>query len=136
MKHGFFQSIENYSEHQLLSLEKVLSELVFNEQGLITVITQDVNTKTVLMLAWMNREALEHTLETGQVTYWSRSRNELWVKGATSGNTQKLESISFDCDGDAILCQVHQTGGACHTGRDHCFYLEVDRKNNQVRVNK
>jgi phosphoribosyl-AMP cyclohydrolase len=86
------------------------------------------------MLAWMNKAALSETLATGYVTYWSRSRNQRWVKGETSGHTQELVSLSIDCDGDAILCQVNQTGAACHTGRKHCFYLQVDTQRQIVRV--
>ena len=86
------------------------------------------------MLAWMNKEALDNTLRTGNVTYWSRSRQELWIKGATSGHTQELVSLSIDCDGDAILCLVNQKGAACHTGRKHCFYLRADNKEQKIQV--
>lgn len=89
---------------------------------LVAAIAQDAETHQVLMLAWMNQEALEKTLETQQATYWSRSRNSLWVKGESSGNTQKVISVSYDCDGDAILLTVHQHGGACHTGEISCFH--------------
>jgi phosphoribosyl-AMP cyclohydrolase len=78
------------------------------------------------MLAWMNRDALAATIATGQATYWSRSRNELWIKGATSGHTQTVTSISLDCDGDAILLKVKQVGGACHTGKRSCFHNSVE----------
>lgn len=134
MKRSYFQSLENRASENELELVDVLNELAFDARGLIPVITQDSETREVLMLAWMNLEALNQTLKTGFVTYWSRSRQELWVKGATSGHTQELVSISFDCDGDAILCRVNQVGGASHTGREHCFYLQVDRKRNKVRV--
>ena len=77
------------------------------------------------MVAWMNQEALEKTLLTGNVTYWSRSRNQLWVKGESSGHTQRLISIRYDCDGDALLLEVDQTGAACHTGERSCFYREI-----------
>lgn len=90
--------------------------------GLVPVVAQDVTSHAVLMLAWMNREALEETLETGQVTYYSRSRSCLWRKGETSGNTQELRSIAIDCDGDALLVKVVQRGPACHTGQPSCFY--------------
>ena len=134
MKNDFFLSLENLAGGQRIDLETVLGKLIFNEQGLIPVIAQDATTKTVLMLAWMNHDALIATLKTGRMTYWSRSRNELWVKGATSGHTQELVTLSIDCDGDALLCLIHQKGGACHTQREHCFYLEVDRELNQVKV--
>jgi phosphoribosyl-AMP cyclohydrolase len=100
----------------------------FNADGLIAAIAQDTETGEVLMLAWMNADALAATIETGTVTYWSRSRSALWVKGETSGNTQKLVSAHIDCDQDAILLRVNQTGGACHTGRANCFYRKITGK--------
>lgn len=96
--------------------------LRFERGELIAAIAQDSQTKEVLMLAWMNLEALEKTLVTGQATYWSRSRNSIWVKGETSGHTQKVRSISYDCDADALLLVVDQTGAACHTGERSCFH--------------
>lgn len=90
--------------------------------GLIPVIVQDSKTLEVLMLAYANREALEHTLKTGKGTYWSRSRQELWVKGETSGHTQKIVSVATDCDYDTLLYVVEQTGPACHTGKKSCFF--------------
>ncbi len=89
---------------------------------LIPAVAQDAQTGEVLMLAYMNRESLALTLVTGKATYWSRSRNELWVKGATSGHTQEVVSISLDCDGDALLLKVNQVGAACHTGGKTCFH--------------
>ena len=133
MKHAYFQSIERLSCDKSLPLKKVLDELVFNQQGLIPVITQDAKSRSILMLAWMNQTSLERTLNTGYMTYWSRSRHCLWKKGETSGHTQALISMSFDCDGDAILCQVNQQGAACHTGRRGCFYLNVDRDRRLIR---
>ena len=100
-------------------------ESIFDRGELVAVIAQDLLSSEVLMLAWMNREALTITLETGRVTYWSRSRNELWEKGATSGHTQKLCAISYDCDGDALLIKVEQTGAACHTGSHSCFSRDI-----------
>jgi phosphoribosyl-AMP cyclohydrolase len=98
---------------------------------LIPAIAQDAKSGEVLMLAYMNTESLAQTLATGQATYWSRSRNELWVKGATSGHTQEVLSISLDCDGDALLLKVNQVGAACHTGDKTCFHnpitLSVDK---------
>jgi phosphoribosyl-AMP cyclohydrolase len=90
--------------------------------GLVPVIVQDAKTKEVLMLAYANKEALENTLKTGKGTYWSRSRNELWVKGETSGHTQKVTRVVADCDYDAVLYIVEQTGSACHTGDYSCFH--------------
>jgi phosphoribosyl-AMP cyclohydrolase len=98
---------------------------------LIPAIAQDAKSGEVLMLAYMNTESLAQTLATGQATYWSRSRNELWVKGATSGHTQEVISISLDCDGDSLLLKVNQVGAACHTGDKTCFHnpitLSVDK---------
>ncbi|MEM1147918.1 MAG: phosphoribosyl-AMP cyclohydrolase [Pseudomonadota bacterium] len=98
----------------------------FNSDGLIAAIAQDAETHQVLMMAWMNADALEATIKTGRATYWSRSRQELWVKGETSGNTQHIVDVYIDCDQDAILLRVNQTGGACHTGRPACFYRKID----------
>lgn len=99
--------------------------LTYNDQGLIPAIAQDAASHEVLMMAWMNAEAIERTLQTGHVTYWSRSRKAFWVKGETSGNTQELVSLRVDCDRDCLLMLVRQTGPACHTGRRTCFYTDV-----------
>ncbi len=99
--------------------------LCYNDAGLIPAIAQDAQTGEVLMMAWMNAAAVTQTLATGQVTYWSRSRQEFWVKGATSGNRQELVDFRIDCDRDCLLVTVNQTGPACHTGRRTCFYTEV-----------
>ncbi len=98
------------------------SEIVFNAEGLIPAIAQQHDSGEVLMMAWMNREALAETLETGRVCYYSRSRNALWRKGESSGQIQRLVELRLDCDGDTILLQVDQTGVACHTGRRNCFF--------------
>tara|TARA_Y100000991_G_scaffold136911_1_gene103226 strand:+ start:74 stop:475 length:402 start_codon:yes stop_codon:yes gene_type:complete len=116
-----------------VDLAEFLDAVKFNDQGLVPAIAQDSASGTVLMLAWMNRTSIEQTLASGSVTYFSRSRQSLWQKGETSGNTQRLLSMQFDCDGDAILMQVNQTGPACHTERPNCFYLEVQGR--QVVVN-
>ncbi len=99
--------------------------LKFNEAGLLPAIAQQHDTGEVLMMAWMNADAVAQTLETGQVTYWSRSRAEFWVKGKTSGHTQKLIDMRIDCDRDCILVLVDQVGAACHTNRRTCFYTSV-----------
>jgi phosphoribosyl-AMP cyclohydrolase len=99
-----------------------LDELAFDEHGLIPVIAQDADNGDVLMFAWANREALERTLAEGRMVYWSRSRQELWRKGDTSGNVQHVEEIRVDCDGDVILARIHQRGPACHTGERSCFF--------------
>ncbi|WP_029681827.1 bifunctional phosphoribosyl-AMP cyclohydrolase/phosphoribosyl-ATP diphosphatase HisIE [Picosynechococcus sp. NKBG15041c] len=103
-----------------------LDQVRFNEQGLVPAIAQDYLDGTVLMLAWMNRESLQKTMETGEAWYWSRSRQELWHKGATSGHIQKVQSLRYDCDSDAILMAIEQIGDiACHTGERSCFH-QVD----------
>lgn len=101
------------------------SQLKFDANGLIPAIAQDAETNQVLMLAYMNRESIEKTLETGYATYFSRSRRQLWRKGETSGHTQRLVAMRYDCDGDTLLLTVRQTGAACHTGAKSCFFNEV-----------
>ncbi|GFN22217.1 bifunctional phosphoribosyl-AMP cyclohydrolase/phosphoribosyl-ATP diphosphatase HisIE [Thermanaeromonas sp. C210] len=103
------------------------AELKFNQEGLIPAIVQDVETGEVLMLAYMNREALERSLASGQMWFYSRSRQELWHKGATSGHYQHIVSVSYDCDGDALLFKVRQEGVACHEGRFSCFHNPLPR---------
>ncbi len=102
-----------------------LSAIKFNEQGLVPAIAQDAATGEVLMLAWMNEESLRLTLETGFATYFSRSRQKLWKKGETSGHTQRVLGVKYDCDGDTLLLTVEQTGPACHTGARSCFFNEL-----------
>lgn len=102
-----------------------IAALFKNDLDLIPAIAQDAQTGEVLMMAHMNRKSLSLTLKSGRATYWSRSRNELWEKGATSGNTQRVVAISLDCDGDAILIKVEQSGAACHTGEKSCFHNQV-----------
>jgi phosphoribosyl-AMP cyclohydrolase len=111
-----------------------VADLRFNGDGLIGAIVQQAGasesgppTGRVLMFAWMNREAIERTLSTGKMHYWSRSRQKLWLKGETSGHTQELVSWYCDCDGDALLFAVRQTGGACHTGYESCFFQPLNR---------
>lgn len=99
--------------------------LTFDGAGLVPVIAQDVDSKDILMLAWMNAEAVQKTLETRRVTYWSRSRQAFWVKGETSGNTQELVDFRLDCDRDCLLVIVRQIGPACHTGAPNCFFTAV-----------
>lgn len=106
----------------------MLEKLNFQKgNGLIPVVVQDAKTKEVLMQAYANKQAVEHSLETNKATYWSRSRNELWVKGETSGHTQKIVSISTDCDYDSLLYIVEQTGPACHTGEYSCFHKSLKK---------
>ena len=99
-----------------------MPELAYNDAGLIPCIVQDADTREVLMMAWMNAESLAFTLERGETVFWSRSRQELWHKGATSGNIQKVVEIRYDCDADTLLALVHPAGPACHTGATSCFY--------------
>lgn len=94
-------------------------------KGLIAAIAQEADSNEVLMMAWMNQEALRKTIETRRATYFSRSRNEIWIKGETSGNVQEVLEIKFDCDGDAVLLRIKQTGCACHTGQKSCFHNEL-----------
>lgn len=109
-------------------VNNILAEIKYNESGIVPAIAQQYNTGEVLMLAWMNRQSIQETLETGNVCYWSRSRSELWRKGETSGNRQKLVEFRFDCDDDAILLLVDQSGPACHTGKPSCFYKSLNDK--------
>jgi len=103
-----------------------LDEIQFNADGLIPAIAQDAKSGKVLMLAWMNRESLQLTADKGEAVYWSRSRGKLWHKGEESGHTQKIVDVRFDCDEDVILLKVNQEGGiACHTGRESCFYRQL-----------
>jgi phosphoribosyl-AMP cyclohydrolase len=103
-----------------------LEALKFDSTGLVPAIAQQHDTGEVLMLAWMSREAIEETLATGRVCYWSRSRQRLWRKGETSGHVQRLVEMRLDCDGDTLLLRVDQTGVACHTGRRSCFFRRVE----------
>jgi phosphoribosyl-AMP cyclohydrolase len=104
-----------------------LDEVPWNADGLVPVVTQEENTKRVLTVAWMNREALKETAETKQAVYWSRSRKKLWRKGEESGHVQKVREVRIDCDSDAILLKVQQVGGiACHTGRESCFFRKLE----------
>ena len=103
-----------------------LTQVKWNRDGLVPVIAQEAGDGKVLMLAWMNREALQQTLTCGEAVYWSRSRNKLWHKGETSGNVQRVHDVRLDCDGDTILLQVTQNGNiACHTGRRTCFFQQL-----------
>jgi phosphoribosyl-AMP cyclohydrolase len=104
-----------------------LDQIQWNADGLVPVIAQEIGSKNVLTLAWMNRDALARTVETGEATYWSRSRNKLWRKGEQSGNVQHVHEILLDCDNDALLLKVEQVGGiACHTGRHSCFFSRLE----------
>ncbi len=110
----------------MTTIDPAVQALLKDPAALIPAIVQDISSNEVLMLAYLNTESLALTLSTGKATYWSRSRNELWVKGATSGNFQEVHSVSLDCDGDAILLKVTQTGVACHTGDRTCFHTPLE----------
>ncbi len=107
-------------------MENILNELKFDEKGLIPAVVQDMTTKEVLMVAYMNKDTLEQTISTGKATFWSRSRNEVWVKGDTSGNYLHVESIKLDCDGDCLVVLARPDGPACHTGNRSCFFRKID----------
>ena len=108
-------------------MQAILDQVRYSADGLVTAIAQDADTNEVLMVAYMNEATLRQTLETGVMTYWSRSRRKVWVKGESSGNTQDVKEVRIDCDGDALLFKVTQRGGAaCHTGHRSCFYRRYD----------
>ncbi len=113
---------------------QILSELKYDRDGLVAAIIQDVTNNEVLMLGYMNPEAIKETLATGRVCFWSRSRQKLWRKGETSGHTQTVKSIAVDCDGDALLIKVEQKVAACHTGYRSCFFREVSPDGESTRV--
>lgn len=116
-----------------MSLDEVLDGIRYDERGLVTAVVQSAADGQVLMVAYMNREALRRTLESGRTCFWSRSRREYWVKGESSGNTQKVARVLVDCDQDCLLVLVEQKGVACHTGRRSCFYREIDASRAELR---
>ena len=113
---------------------EILNQLKTDQDGLIPAIIQDDENKEVLMVGYMNSEAVRRTLESGRVCFWSRSRQEYWIKGETSGHTQTVRTVAFDCDADALLIKVEQKGGACHTGYRSCFFREVSPDGNATRI--
>lgn len=122
-------------------MDSLLSNLRFDSVGLITTVVQSAATNRVLMVAWMNAESLRQTIELGETVFWSRSRSELWHKGATSGNVQRVKSIEVDCDGDTLLVFVEEAGPACHNGTDSCFdsqelFAAQDSNLAQVQIEK
>jgi len=132
MKNNFYYDLESCKKGTQTELCAALDNLRFNEDGLIPAIAQQNETGEVLMMAWMNRASIEETLKTGQVCYWSRSRQAYWRKGESSGHVQKLVEMRIDCDGDTLLCLVNQSGPACHTERSNCFFHAV--KGEQVEI--
>lgn len=127
------KSFETLPQGTALALKEILSHLKKDDAGLIAAIAQQHDTGEVLMLAYMNEISIKESLQTGQVCYWSRSRQTYWRKGESSGHRQSLISMSFDCDGDCILLQVDQKGPACHTNRRNCFFFEA--KGDKVVIN-
>lgn len=125
MNQTTFKSLEKAHKGDTFDWEAIKSQIKYDGDGLIPAIAQQYDTQEVLMMAWMNELALEETLKTGRVCYWSRSRQSYWRKGEESGQIQLLKSLAFDCDGDTLLLQVDQTGPACHSGRRSCFYTLV-----------
>ncbi|WP_036630462.1 bifunctional phosphoribosyl-AMP cyclohydrolase/phosphoribosyl-ATP diphosphatase HisIE [Paenibacillus shenyangensis] len=117
--------------HQSLSLEELTTAIKWDSHGLVPTIVQDATSKNVLMMAYMNAESLRRSLDSGETWFWSRSRQEYWHKGGTSGNTQRIQSLYYDCDGDTLLLLVEANGPACHTGRISCFYNEVNTVDNK-----
>ncbi|WP_106478180.1 phosphoribosyl-AMP cyclohydrolase [Phytohalomonas tamaricis] len=122
---SFFKTLEAAAIGHSTSLQHVLDAMPWNNDGLVPAIAQQYDSGEVLMMAWMNREALSETLSNGQVCYWSRSREKLWRKGESSGQIQRLKDAFLDCDGDTLLLKVDQQGPACHTGRRSCFYTRL-----------
>ena len=106
--------------------------LKFNEQGLIPAIVQEEGSGRVLMMAWMNADSIRSTLETGKTHFWSRSRQKFWMKGESSGNTQQVKDVAYDCDGDTLLIQVEQIGAACHEGYQSCFFTSVKEGEGEI----
>ena len=121
------KELESKASGTTFDLDSVLQALTFNQDGLIPAVAQDIDTKEVLMLAWMDDKAIRSTLEEGQVCYYSRSRKAYWKKGEESGHRQRMVEMYIDCDGDSILLLVNQEGPACHTNRSGCFYLRAEK---------
>ena len=121
------KELESKASGTSFDLDSIFQALKFNQDGLIPAVAQDIDTKEVLMLAWMDDKAIRSTLEEGQVCYYSRSRKAYWKKGEESGHKQQMVEMYIDCDGDSILLLVNQEGPACHTNRSGCFYLRVEK---------
>jgi phosphoribosyl-AMP cyclohydrolase len=111
-----------------------LDKLKFTSDGLIPAIIQEQSTGRVLMMAWMNKEAVKRTVEEGKTVFWSRSRQKYWIKGESSGHVQAVKDVAFDCDGDTLLIQVEQTGAACHEGYKSCFFRSIEHKGNSFAI--
>ncbi|MWJ28188.1 phosphoribosyl-AMP cyclohydrolase [Halomonas sediminis] len=131
---NLFKQLEGAEQGHQLALTELLDAVRFNADGLLPAIAQQHDSGEVLMMAWMNQEALKETLHTGRVCYYSRSRGKLWRKGESSGQQQHLKSAALDCDGDTLLLQVEQTGPACHSGRRSCFYVALEPGSQRARI--
>ena len=122
-----YKTLENQSKNTTLSTADAIDNLLFNADGLIPAIAQQHDTGEVLMMAWMNKQSIDETLNTGRVCYWFRSRQSYWRKGESSGHIQNLIEMRADCDGDTLLLLVDQQGPACHTNRKNCFYVSIGK---------
>lgn len=118
-----------------ITLDALFAAIPWNQDGLIPVIAQDATSKQVLMLAWANQDAIQRSIDTKKAHYWSRSRQNIWCKGETSGHHQTVLNIQLDCDGDALLYLVNQTGAACHTHREHCFFWSLEASGAEITLN-
>ena len=124
-------SIPTFAQSDVMT---ICDKLKFDDKGLIPAIIQEQGSGRVLMMAWMNRDSLEKTVATGKTHFWSRSRQAFWMKGGTSGHTQEVKNIAFDCDGDTLLIQVEQIGAACHEGYRSCFFRSVEQGGGNFRI--
>jgi phosphoribosyl-AMP cyclohydrolase len=135
--HDFFVVARAFSgkvRRQIAKRMSFLEKLKFDASGLIPAIIQEQSTGRVLMMAWMNRESLEKTIATGKTHFWSRSRQKFWMKGESSGHTQAVKDVSFDCDGDTLLIQVEQIGAACHEGYRSCFFRSTTSDGSDFKI--
>lgn len=132
---GLVKQLETAESGTRVPTKELVEALGWTADGLIAVVVQDEGNHDLLMVAWMNKQALETTLASGQMHYWSRSRQAIWRKGESSGQTQQLVRLRTDCDADALVAEVKQTGVACHTGRHSCFYIEIGATESTVLCN-
>ncbi|MCG8315553.1 MAG: phosphoribosyl-AMP cyclohydrolase [Pseudomonadales bacterium] len=127
-----YKALETHPKGSSFDSNEAIESLKFNDDGLVPAIAQQHDSGEVLMMAWMNKSAIEETLKTGQVCYWSRSRKTYWRKGESSGHVQQLISMHADCDGDTLLLKVDQLGAACHTNRRNCFYVQIGNETAEI----
>lgn len=126
------KTLESAAKGQQFDSQALINQIKFDKDGLVPAIAQQHDTGEVLMLAWMNQQSIQESLQTGRVCYWSRSRQNYWRKGEESGQIQLLKAMRLDCDGDALLLLVDQTGPACHTGRKSCFYTAINLEQAEI----